>query len=225
MLRKYPELSYEPCGQCGLPVPSFIRHTCEVPLLSGQTWMSLNQSFHRDTQFWSLRCTERAQIAVMTVWQSSFANGLQITFQSISSNVLIETETICGDHHNAQPTRITLSTGEYIVKCDVRIRGILDQLHFQTSKGNAYTFGEPGGGHVSLEIPEGMAVVGLFGDVGGHIHNLGVYLDSIANLSFERRRIYFLVRYKGKCSAQTQDPAEILLWLTPDTFRAVLQFL
>jgi hypothetical protein len=137
------------------------------------------------------------------------------------------TEKVCGQHDSPHiTTTIKFGEGEYIVGCLVHIGVVLDQLSFETSKGNRHTFGGSGGTPTPIAIPEGMAVVGLFGGVGGHIHTLGFYLDRVGNLVFERRRLYFLVRHKTKSTPETsQHPAALLLSLTPDTFRQVVQFL
>ena len=216
---------FSPCPDCGLPTVPQVLHSCST-LLPGQTWYSLNRSRHPDTQFWSLRLTDRTQIRSITVWESKFVNGFQLLLHSISTNTDILTEKICGLHNDPHPTTIALGEGEYIVGCSVHIGVLLDQLCIETSKGNRYTFGGTGGVPTPIAIPEGMAVVGVFGGSGGHVHTLGFFLDKVGNLVFERRRLYFLVRCKARRSPETaQHPAELLIALSPDTFRQVVQFL
>lgn len=229
MLGHYPHSEkhiYSPCPTCALPTADRILHTCST-LLPGQTWYSLTQSRHPDTAFWSFRLADRACIRAVTVWESKFVNGFQLRLHSLTSNTDTLTEKVCGQHDSPHTTTtVELGEGEYIVSCLVHIGVVLDQLSFETSKGNKYTFGGSGGTPRAIAIPEGMAVVGLFGGVGGHIHTLGFYLDKVGNLVFERRRLYFLVRHKAKSTPETsQHPAALLLSLTPDTFRQVVQFL
>ena len=73
--------------------------------------------------------------------------------------------------------------GEYIAKVFGRTGGICDQLSFITNTGRKMIGGGNGGGLGDTKIPDGCAVVGVGGGVGGHIHHYFAHYVDLSKIS------------------------------------------
>ena len=130
----------------------------------------------------------RFVVSSLTVWSSSFVNGLQLSYHSSSSTepssaegAQVETweaPLILGHNDDPSPRRLSLAPGERISSFFVRAGAIVDSVRVVTSFGQDVRFGDSTGGtEIALEVPVGWRVVGFSGGRGGHIHNVSVILS------------------------------------------------
>ena len=114
-------------------------------------------------------------LSKVTVWASLQAvNGLSV-------NLRLGSAAAVGKHgptpNSVCSSTLSLTAGERIVSVHMRYGNIVDSLRVVTSRGQNRTFGGPGGDeHVNYRVPAGWRLVGFFGGVGGHLHNLGVVI-------------------------------------------------
>jgi len=118
----------------------------------------------------------------LTVWESSFVNGVHtfLFFVDANDNLTPLSTTTALGNHNAPTSRALFldhTKGERVASVHVRSGVIIDNLRIVTTTGREMTWGGPGGENtVNYRVPNGWKVVGFFGGVGGHLHNLGVII-------------------------------------------------
>jgi hypothetical protein len=69
-------------------------------------------------------------------------------------------------------TELKLKADEYFVHISGRAGNFLDHITLRTNKGQSIDVGGEGGSPFDLNIPEGSAVIGFQGGIGGHLHNI-----------------------------------------------------
>jgi hypothetical protein len=78
--------------------------------------------------------------------------------------------------YGATNQEINLNFGEFITAVSGKHGEVIDSIHITVSNGQTYSFGGYGGDHhFALNIPYGKQVVGFYGGIGGHMHNIGCY--------------------------------------------------
>eukprot|EP01129_Flabellula_baltica_P017043 TRINITY_DN931_c1_g1_i1.p1 TRINITY_DN931_c1_g1~~TRINITY_DN931_c1_g1_i1.p1 ORF type:complete len:473 (-),score=73.63 TRINITY_DN931_c1_g1_i1:58-1476(-) len=109
-------------------------------------------------------------IRSVKVWGNAFVNGIQVMYSTGSTPIEVGTKNNPAEHC------MNLSTGEYITSVSGRYGSWIDSIEIRTNHGRILRVGGNGGSKsYSFQAPPGHAVVGFFGGVGGHLHNIGFY--------------------------------------------------
>jgi len=114
----------------------------------------------------------------VVVWAGGLVNGVQAIYKVGGERIAGPIHR--GGHGTFHEHRLALEAGEEITRVEVAAGGVVDALTFVTSKGRQVRFGGKGGDCHVLETPHGMEVVGFFGGIGGHLHNLGIITGPVA---------------------------------------------
>jgi len=109
-------------------------------------------------------------IRQVKIFGSTYANGIQVSYE-MRGPTPIE----MGNNDNPYEQVLNLDTGEYITEISGRSGNIIDRLEIRTNLGKFIAVGGNGGSPFRFTLPYGSQVVGFYGGVGGHLHNIGVY--------------------------------------------------
>ena len=103
----------------------------------------------------------------------SFVNGIKCNYHERSGKKLFYEH--FGNHD--EPRRLDLELGEgTISKISIRYGNIVDGLTFTIDDVDNIYGGTGGEFENVVFIPEGFVLIGFFGGIGGHLHNLGIIL-------------------------------------------------
>ena len=123
----------------------------------------------------------------------NYANGVQFVYgpahpvdsanlsywQLSALNQFIVSREASGNHHQPTRTVFNLSEDEYITRLVYHVGQFADQVQFHTTLGRMFAVGRSAGGtRYEITAPEGSALVGLNGLVGGHLHGLSAIFAS-----------------------------------------------
>jgi len=114
----------------------------------------------------------------ITVWSSTFVNGLNTLFSTALKSFEFEAES--GQHHQPTSTVVSLQREERIVGISIRWGAVIDSIKLVLSTGirrRQIQFGGAGGENTTnFKVPASTKVIGFYGGIGGHLHNIGVIL-------------------------------------------------
>ena len=110
--------------------------------------------------------------------------GLQATYWIYGSKELVSgPENFGKEVAGAKTDTIKLEDNEFLIEIFGRNGDIFDHLGFRTSAGRSWEFGGSGGNPFALKVPYGKHFSGLRGGLGGHVHNLNLYVDPLPWIS------------------------------------------
>jgi len=105
---------------------------------------------------------------------SNLCNGIQINYK-INDNV-ISSPPFTSPQDNPQTHTIKLRTNEKIKQIIIQAGALVDGITVITSFGTATHVGGTGGETHSYNIGDDEELIGFYGGVGGHLHNIGLIL-------------------------------------------------
>jgi hypothetical protein len=128
---------------------------------------------HMDTRsfdHFNLIPKTHAPVRQINVWGSSRVNGIQVIYDGGCITPLE-----IGYHDNPVQQSLILAQGEFITEVSGTQGEVIESLEIKTNYGKFLRVGGYSGNPFRFSIPYGTQIVGFYGGIGGHIHNLGVY--------------------------------------------------
>jgi len=129
---------------------------------------------HNDTRsfdhFSYIPTNSNYPIRQIKLYGSTYVNGIQISYELRGPTPLE-----LGNQNNPYESVLNLETGEFITEVSGRVGNLIDRLEIRTNLGKSISVGGNGGSPFNFSIPYGSQVVGFYGGVGGHLHNIGIY--------------------------------------------------
>lgn len=109
-------------------------------------------------------------------------NGIQVSYRINSnneSNVTITSPPFTSSQDSPTPNRIKLRANEKIKQVVIQAGALVDGITITTSLGNTTHVGGTGGETYVFNINDNEEVIGFYGSLGGHLHNIGLILRPI----------------------------------------------
>jgi hypothetical protein len=109
-------------------------------------------------------------------------NGIQVSYRINSnneSNVIITSPPFTSSQDSPTPNRIKLRANEKIKQVVIQAGALVDGITITTSLGNTTHVGGTGGETYVFNINDDEEVIGFYGSLGGHLHNIGLILRPI----------------------------------------------
>jgi hypothetical protein len=120
------------------------------------------------------------RLAEVAIWSGNMVGGIQCTFQGMPPLPPISSNLALGFEDAPVQASMSFDEGEQVVRIEIRAGSLVDGLRIITSSGRELSAGGNGGQLIGYDVPKGMALLGFYGGKGGHIHNLGIILQSVA---------------------------------------------
>ena len=117
------------------------------------------------------------RLTKVSVWDDgALITGIACQWQSLAGELVQGASHLSTGAAEKQPTCVLeLSDGEFINKLVIRTGSLLDFIEFRTNRGRCVKAGNDQGGQESeFAIKPGHHLIGFFGGMGGHIHNIGL---------------------------------------------------
>jgi len=112
-----------------------------------------------------------APIRQINIWgTNSHVNGIQVIYDGG-----ITTPLEVGYHENPMQQCLNLQYGEFVTDVSGTSGDLIDSLEIRTNLGKSVRVGGYGGVPFRFNVPYNTQIVGFYGGVGGHLHNIGIY--------------------------------------------------